>query len=109
MQYVTCVLLLTLLTTVTITAHGASRLPAAFQPPYDQQQSRNAIVDLPSSGNSIESYLQYCEAVIHALESELPRRSIFRSLFIDKARLSSGYDKHIRFSSSELIKDKFND
>ncbi|KXJ79278.1 hypothetical protein RP20_CCG001616 [Aedes albopictus] len=72
---------------------------------YRQPESRKAPHTLPPTGNTIDSYLKYCEAVIHSLESELPRKSIFRSLFMDKARLSSGYDKHMKFSYFDVLKN----
>ncbi|XP_039447671.1 uncharacterized protein LOC120426929 [Culex pipiens pallens] len=93
---------------VTVAIAGAAQ--TLYHPGQQQTAQLRSIYDsLPELGQSSESFLQYCEAVIHALESELPRKSVFRSLFIDKARLSSGYDKHIKFTYYDILKNQIND
>ncbi|XP_055608921.1 uncharacterized protein LOC129756159 [Uranotaenia lowii] len=117
---VTCMVLLGLtLASVANAAKSAPKSPtdaatgpvleARAFPSLSTVEYRGAYASIPPMGQSIEDHLRLCEIVIHALESELPRKSVFRSLFLDKVRLSSGFDKQFRFSYYDIIKNRIDD
>uniref|UniRef100_A0A182QDM5 Uncharacterized protein n=1 Tax=Anopheles farauti TaxID=69004 RepID=A0A182QDM5_9DIPT len=61
----------------------------------------NAVVEFPDSPPppaTVEEKLDYLELVLAELEAQLPRKSLFRWLFLDRTRLSSGFEKEFRFS-----------
>uniref|UniRef100_A0A182S8V7 Uncharacterized protein n=1 Tax=Anopheles maculatus TaxID=74869 RepID=A0A182S8V7_9DIPT len=61
----------------------------------------NAVVNFPNPPPppaTVEEKLDYLELVLAELEAQLPRKSLFRWLFLDRTRLSSGFEKEFRFS-----------
>uniref|UniRef100_A0A182MCP4 Uncharacterized protein n=1 Tax=Anopheles culicifacies TaxID=139723 RepID=A0A182MCP4_9DIPT len=60
-----------------------------------------AVVNFPNPPPppaTVEEKLDYLELVLAELEAQLPRKSLFRWLFLDRTRLSSGFEKEFRFS-----------
>uniref|UniRef100_A0A8W7PYS6 Uncharacterized protein n=1 Tax=Anopheles coluzzii TaxID=1518534 RepID=A0A8W7PYS6_ANOCL len=61
----------------------------------------NAVVHFPNPPPppaTVDEKLDYLELVLAELESQLPRKSLFRWLFQDRTRLASGFEKEFRFS-----------
>lgn len=104
LQKVTIVLAIALmLLTTIVTASDAEQATKTRQ--GRQPEPRFSMNELPPAGNSIATNLEYLEAVIHALELELPTKSMFRSLYAKRAHLGIGYDKDVKFSYVDLLKN----